>query len=132
MGKQLGSLIDRKIFLRKINVEEIINNFDEEDVNYKLNVAYKIVENNDGVVNIKVKVNSNFIPDFLFKAAMDFNVIVEYEKKVDNKDIIENIGDIIYPIGSEVSYLLSTITKSMSDMPLILPPVIDNIKLIEE
>ncbi|EEH97398.1 hypothetical protein CSBG_01024 [Clostridium sp. 7_2_43FAA] len=132
MGKQLGKLEDRKIFLRKIKFRDIITDTDA-DINYKLNMQYKIVENKNGVVNIKVKVYSLFVPEFLFKSSMDFNVVLEFEKEVENEDIISNIEELMDPVASEVSYLLGTITKSMNNnIPLILPPVIDDIKLIEE
>lgn len=133
MGKQLGKLEDRKIFLRKIKFRDIISDTDADNISYKLNMEYKIVENNSGVVNIKVKVYSKFVPEFLFKSSMDFNVVLEFEKEVDNEDIISNIEELMDPIASEVSYLLGPITKSMNNnIPLILPPVIDDIKLIEE
>lgn len=60
-------------------------------------------------------------------------MVLEFEKEVENEDIISNIEELMDPVASEVSYLLGTITKSMNNnIPLILPPVIDDIKLIEE
>lgn len=42
MGKQLGKLEDRKIFLRKIKFRDIITDTDA-DINYKLNMQYKLL-----------------------------------------------------------------------------------------
>lgn len=132
LKKILDSINDRTLILRSIKVDEVVaKNDGEHDIEYNLDFEYKIVENKNGIVNLKVKSEAYFEPEMVLKALMEFNLYYDIDGEVSDDEIYGNIEELLSPIGSEVSCLLALITKSMSGTPLILPPVIKEIRMVE-
>ena len=59
---------------------------------------------------------------------MEFNVYLEINGEISNEELEDNIKDILYTLGSEITYLLTPIIKSMKGGALIVPPMIDKIE----
>lgn len=127
MKKIIDNIISRELSLKNIKVREVIERSDSEDNTFNMKAKYKIVENNNGEVNIRINIISGFEPEIMFNSEMDFNLYIKFEKDVKDKDISDNIEDLIHQVGSEVSALLAQIVKSMIGSAIIVPPVISKI-----
>lgn len=126
-----NNVIDTALFMESMNIEKIINDIKPDDVEYELNVRYYLDEFDENKALLKVICDSGFKPNLMFRANFKFNAIVEFEKEVTSDDIDSNIDEIVDSIGSEISYLIATLTKSMGGSSLIVPPIINNIDKFE-
>lgn len=127
MKNIMEKIEDKTIELRKIIVEDLPAH-DSTEIEYISNVKYKIIDNKLGVVTIRVISESFFNPKSIFKANMEFNVYLEISGEISNEELEDNIKDILYTLGSEITYLLTPIIKSMKGGALIVPPMIDKIE----
>lgn len=132
MKKIIDNIISRELSLKNIKVTEVIEKSNSEDNTFNMKAKYKIVENNNGEVNIRLNIISGFEPEIIFNSEIDFNLYVKFEKDVEDKDISDNIGDLINQVGSEVSALLAQITRSMIGTAIIVPPMISKITKSKE
>lgn len=128
MVNYLEKISNKDFLLRSIKVNRILEEESVEDIEYSINAKYKILENKNGDITLRVLVSAGFIPDMMFKAELEFNVYINMEIDIADKEIDKNIEELLYFLGSEVSYLLATITKSMGGSALILPPTIKGIE----
>lgn len=117
----------KTIELRKIIVEDLPAQ-DCTEIEYKSDVKYKIIDNKIGVATIRAISESYFNPESIFKSSMEFNVYLEIDGEITDEEIEDNIEEILYTLGSEITYLLTPITKSMKGGALIVPPMIDKIE----
>ena len=68
----------------------------------------------------------------MFIAKFRYNVIVEFENDITDDEVYKNINDILDSIGSEISCLISILTRSMGGSPLIVPPVVNKISRLDD
>ncbi|MDU4884308.1 hypothetical protein [uncultured Clostridium sp.] len=129
MKNIMEKIEDKTIELRKITVEDL-SAHDSTEIEYISNVKYKIIDNKLGIVTIRAISESFFNPEGIFKANMEFNVYLEINGEISNEELEDNIKDILYTLGSEITYLLTPIIKSMKGGALIVPPMIDKIEKI--
>jgi len=127
MNKIMGNIISRELSLKNIKVTEVIEKSNSDDNTFNMKVKYKIVENNNGEVNIRLNVVSGFQPEIMFNSEMDFNLYIKFDKDVEDKAVSDNIDYLINQVGSEVSALLAQIIKSMIGTAIIVPPIISKI-----
>ena len=129
MKNIMEKIEDKTIELRKITVEDL-SAHDSTEIEYISNVKYKIIDNKLGIVTIRAISESFFNLEGIFKANMEFNVYLEINGEISNEELEDNIKDILYTLGSEITYLLTPIIKSMKGGALIVPPMIDKIEKI--
>ena len=63
-------------------------------------------------------------PEALFCIYLEYRINYEFSHKVATKFIEKNIEEILHPVGSEVSYVTSTLTKFLTNNYFIMPPTI--------
>ena len=70
---------------------------------------------NDGVFSLKL-ISKVFVePQALFSINLEYRASFEFSHKVDKKFIDKNVNELLRPIGSEMSYVTSTLTKAITD-----------------
>ncbi|KXA06738.1 hypothetical protein [Clostridium perfringens] len=125
-------IIDTQFFMENMEIERIVNDVKAGDINYELNLQYYIHDINENTVALKVKCDSGFKPSLMFIAKFRYNVIVEFENDITDDEVYKNINDILDSIGSEISCLISILTRSMGGSPLIVPPVVNKISRLDD
>ncbi|NLJ57677.1 MAG: hypothetical protein GX339_02410 [Tissierellia bacterium] len=115
----------RRFYLRKIEATRIDKNPEQETLKMFQKAKYEILENKGEKVLIKLSTEIVVEPETLFSIKAEH--IIEYILKgpVSNEEIEENIDILLSPLGSELSYIISTISKEMINTRIILPPKLD-------
>lgn len=113
----------KKIDFKVIPITEI------EDLSFKIYVDFEINEIDDNRAMILAYVKAEFEPAVMFKSNAIFSIKVKFENSVKEEYIIKNIEEILYPISSEISYLMSVLSKSVDGTAFIVPPIINRIRL---
>ncbi|NLY66259.1 MAG: hypothetical protein GX069_01730 [Tissierellia bacterium] len=118
----------RKIILYNIEAKKIDKNFDQDSSDISLETIVEIVNSDSETLSIKADTKVSFIPESLF--SINIGHFVEYKliNKLDDKEIEDNINELMAPIAVEVSYLISFLTQKMIGTHIILPPKL-NIKI---
>ncbi|SHF15062.1 hypothetical protein [Clostridium fallax] len=125
-------IIDTQFFMENMEFERIVNDIKAGEINYELNLQYYIHDINENTVSLKVKCDSGFRPSLMFIAKFRYNVVVEFENDITDDEVYKNINDILDSIGSEISCLISILTRSMGGSPLIVPPVVNKISRLDD
>lgn len=119
----------RKISLNRLNFENVSTEKlkDKGKINVVLNTSssYKIVENSDKKLVIKINASVKFDPNVFFK--IDAEYILKYflKEKIEEEDIKSNIKELTNVVGNELSYLVSFLSKQMNNSPIIIPPALE-------
>ena len=97
----------RKIILYNIEAKKIDKNFDQDSSDISLETIVEIVNSDSETLSIKADTKVSFIPESLF--SINIGHFVEYKliNKLDDKEIEDNINELMAPIAVEVSYLIS-------------------------
>lgn len=110
--------------LCKINAERI----EKDPAGIKLAVKkedkYKILDLKENTFSLKLDCKVYVDPESLFCIYLEYRINYELSHKVDKKFIEQNAEELLYPLGSEVSYVTSTLTKLLTDNYFIMPPTI--------
>lgn len=126
-----NNVVNTELFMNSMNIEKIVNEVKVSEINYELNIKYYIDEFEEEKVLLKVICDSGFKPNLMFRASLNFDVVVEFEKEVALEDVESNIEDILDSMGSEISYLIAALTRSMGGSSLIVPPIVNKIEKLE-
>ncbi|MBV4430691.1 hypothetical protein KM803_04990 [Clostridium tyrobutyricum] len=126
------NIISKDIILIKMDTKKIPFKKETDKVSFKSIAKYSIKNNKDGQVIILLKINSGFVPEIFLNVKFEFIANIKFESPVKDSDIQENIEDILYPLGSRISYLISVITREMDGDNLIVPPSIDEYMCLKE
>ncbi|MDU4320570.1 MAG: hypothetical protein E7I47_14820 [Clostridium sp.] len=125
-------IVDRDLFLQSLTTKKLrIEDKESDNIKYKANAQYRIINIADNISVIKTKINCGFEPKSFFEAEIEYNIRVEFEEEVGEEYIDENIKEILFPVLGECSYLLAIITKGMVNTPLILPTFISKYEKVE-
>jgi hypothetical protein len=119
------SIKKANLYLYKINAEKIEKNQQGEDgFNVKRSDKYEVLDINDSNFSLKF-VSKVFVdPEALFCIDLEYRANFEFSHKIDKKFIDKNINELLYPIGGEMSYITSTLTKALTDHYIVMPPII--------
>jgi len=110
--------------LYKVNAEKIDKEPNGEGVYIHRSDKYEILDLNDYTFSLKI-ISKVFIePEALFCINLEYKANFELSHKVDEAFIKKNANELLNPIGSEMSYIISTLTKAITDSYFIMPPMI--------
>lgn len=112
------------ITLVKINAERVENNPTENRLTVKREDKYDILDIKENIFSLKLNAKVFVEPEALFCIYLEYRINYEFNHKVDKKFIEKNVEEILHPVGSEVSYVTSTLTKFLTDNYFIMPPTI--------
>lgn len=135
-------LPEQQFYLHKLTYDRIVTNTDEEtsSLNCSDNISVEI--NDRDMLKIIVTRNLFFDPDMLFKLSVAFGADIIFDPQKKGEYEWENInlaeefreyGDFVtVNLMNRISLLISQITSSFGQMPLVLPPNIVKSNSIEE
>ncbi|HHZ01978.1 MAG TPA: hypothetical protein GX396_03410 [Tissierellia bacterium] len=114
----------RRYYLNKIEAKRIDKKPDEA-IKMSQQTEYEIIENKDGKLSIKLNTKIFMEPESLFSIKTEH--IIEYmlEEPISNEEVEKNIDILLNPLGGELSYIISTISKEMINTRIILPPKLE-------
>ncbi|GEM_PF-1011920 len=85
---------------------------------------YNILDLKENSFSLKLNSKIFLEPEALFCINLEHIINYAFAHKVDAKFIEDNVEEIFRPVGSEVSYITSTLTKFLTDNYFIMPPTI--------
>lgn len=113
-----------EIILCKVNAERIEKDPSGTRLTVKREEEYEILDLKENTCSLKLSSKVFVEPEALFCIYLEYRINYEFSHKVDAKFIEKNIEEIFHPVGSEVSYVTSTLTKFLTDNYFIMPPTI--------
>lgn len=120
----LKKLKRKEFYLNKITAKKIDKVPSDAKININQHTSCKIMKNSDGNLFIKVITKTFIKPAALFSADIEYIMKFESEEGITDKEIEDNINEIVMPLGGMNSYIIASITKEMLGTHLILPPII--------
>lgn len=117
--KNVGFYLN-KISAKKINKEPADNTIDMDQ-----DAVCTILENSKNNLSIKVNTKTSLKPEALFSVEMEYIMELEFNEEMTEKEIEDNINEIVTPLGAVSSYIIASITKEMLGSHIILPPTIN-------
>lgn len=126
-------ITDRDITLTKITAVNLIGKTVEngEAIEDNWKYHYKVLKNSDEELIIKFNADLSFKPESLFDIKLDFVINYKLKEKIIDKEIEENIIDLLSMSVNQVSYIVSFISDRMFDIPYIIPPYIEEKDVIK-
>jgi hypothetical protein len=76
---------------------------------------YEILEIKENAFSLKLNSSIFIDPEALFRVNLEHQIKYEFTHEIDTKFIENNLEEIFHPVGSEVSYITSTLTKFLTD-----------------
>jgi len=113
-----------EITLCKVNAEKIIKKLTGPRLAVTQADKYEILDLKENIFSLKLNSKVSVEPEALFCIYLEYRINYEFTHKVDTKFIEKNVEEILRPVGSEVSYVTSTLTKFLTDNYFIMPPTI--------
>ena len=113
-----------EITLCKVNAERIENDPSGTRLSVKREDKYEILNLKENTFSLKLNSKVFVEPEALFCIYLEYRINYEFSHKVDRKFIEKNVEEILHPLGNDVSYVTSTLTKFLTDNYFIMPPSI--------
>jgi|SRR5665647_703036 len=110
--------------LCKINAEKIDRDPDGDRLSIKREDKYEIKDLNNNIFTLRLFSKVYAEPEALFCIYLEYEINYEFTHEVDKKFIKKNIDELLHPLGSDVSYLTSTLSKMLTNSYFIMPPSI--------
>lgn len=111
-----------RFYLNEIVANKIKKDPDKKKYNIVQEVNYEILKNEKDNLTIKVTTETFVDPNELFHIKLEHIADFMLKKEMSDKDVEENIKELLSPLGAEVSYIVASITRKMIGVHLILPP----------
>ena len=108
----------------KINAEKIEGDLNGQGLAIKREETYEIEKIKDKSFNLRFLCKVYIDPEALFCADLEYEVYYEFTHNVDKNFIDDNIDVLLRPLGNEVSYFTSTLSKMFTNVYFVTPPVI--------
>jgi flagellar basal body P-ring protein FlgI len=118
----LLKLNKREFRLNKIIADRIDKTPKDKKINIHQNVECTILKMTKENLSVKVNTRVFVDPEALFSMEIEHVIEVTFREEITNEEIENNISEIIAPLGTEISYIIASVTKKMFGMHLILPP----------
>lgn len=118
----------KRFFLNKIKGNRLDIKPEDETIDISEETNFEIIENNNEYLYLKVTTKIFIEPEALFSIEMEH--IIEYRilEKITNEEIDDNIEELLFPLASEVSYIISFMTEKLIGTHIVLPPTLNIIK----
>lgn len=113
-----------EIVLCKVNAERIEKTPPEIDLAIKREDNYSILDQKEDSFSLKLNSEIFVEPEALFYICLEYRINYELSHKVTKEFIENNIEIILQPAGSEISYMISTLTKFFTHNYFVMPPTI--------
>ncbi|MGB9975806.1 hypothetical protein [Thermovenabulum sp.] len=122
----------KRFYLNKINAIKINKEPSDNTISINQDASYSILEKSKD--RLSVKVNTKFFvePEALFSIELEYIIEFELNEEITDKEIEDNINEMITPVGGVSSYIVASITKEMLGSYLILPPTLKVSKVEKE
>lgn len=118
------SIKKSQFVLQKISAERIDALPNTEGFTIKRSDKFEILALNSNNVTLKLISKVYVDPEAMFFICFEYKASFEFDHKIDKSFIDKNIDEILLPLGSEMSYTTSTLTKLLVDHYFIMPPII--------
>lgn len=121
----INNIKRRKYYLNMIHAKKIDEKPEYDSAKVLQKTEYEILENKDDKLSMKISTKIFMEPEAFFSIEMEH--IIEYILKypISNTEVEKAIDILVKPLGSEISFLVSSITKEMLNTRVILPPKLD-------
>lgn len=126
-------IADRDITLTKIDAVNLIDKKvgDNQEIEDNWKYSYKVLKNCENELSIKLNVNLGFKPETIFNIKIELEINYKLKEKITNKEIDNNIKDLLSMPANEISYIVGFITDRMFIGPYIIPPFIEDEDIIK-
>lgn len=121
----------KRSYLNKIIATKIDKKPSDVTVDVNHETKYVILNNTKESLVIRVDTRISVEPEALFSIELEHIIEFMLNEEITNEEIENNIEKIIGSLGTEISYIVASITKEMIGSHMILPPVI-NINTIDK
>lgn len=111
------------MILKNVSAERI-DALPGESFLIKRSDKYEILELKENAVTLKLISRVSMEPESLFEICLEYKASLEFKHKIDKSFIEKNIDDMLQPLGSDISYMISTLTKLLVDEYIIMPPIV--------
>lgn len=135
-------LPEQQFYLHKVTYDRIVENVDDEASSLNCTDNISVEFNDCDMLKIIVTRNLFFEPDMLFDLSVSFGADIKFDPQKKGEYEWESInlaeefrdnGDFVTTnLMNRISLLISQITSSFGQMPLVLPPYIAKSNIIEE
>lgn len=112
------------INLVKLHAEKIETELQNIEFTIKRSDKYEILAMRSNGVSLKFSSEVSVEPKALFTISFEYKADFEFNHDIDTSFVVSNINDILQPIGNEISYIISTMTKLINDTYIIIPPIV--------
>lgn len=85
---------------------------------------YEILDLKENSVTLKLISKVFAEPESLFNICLEYKANMEFTHKIDKGFVEKYINEILSPMGSDISYTISTLTKMLVDEYFIMPPIV--------
>jgi len=124
----LKKLSARKFFLNKVSANRLDIEPKNETVNISEETHFEIIENNSEYLSLRVITKIFIEPEALFVIELEHIIEYKLQEKITNKEIDDNIEELLFPLASEISYITSFMTQKLIGTHIVLPPKLNIIK----
>lgn len=112
----------RRYYLKKIIANKIEKRPDTKEIKIAQEIKHSILNNNNEHLTININIKTFLEPEALFSIELEYIIEFKLNNALRNDEVKKNINKLISPLGQEVSYTISSITKEMLGTPIVLPP----------
>lgn len=113
-----------KFFLNKIVANKIENEPEEMNIDLALETDYIARKKTDDELIIESTVKVFLEPEALFFIELEYITEIKLLESISDEEIDDGIDELLSQLGSEASYMISTLTKKIIGTYIILPPII--------
>lgn len=108
----------------KMHAEKIEKIPDSTEISVIRKDSWELIEVDNTKCSLKLCSKVGLKPESLFSLYIEYAIQYEFKQKIDKKFINKNVEQLLHPLGSEISYIIGSITKFIFNDYLILPPAI--------
>lgn len=112
------------MILQKVSAEKVDKEPETDHLSVKRVDKYEIIDLNENKLTLKLFSNVFVEPEALFCIFLEYAINYEFIHNIDKKFVENNIDELLHPLGGEVSYMTSTLSKMFTNTYFVMPPSI--------
>ncbi len=115
----------RNVRLNKVSAEKINGLPKDGIVEISQKTKAEIIHSASDSLSIKANTKITIVPESLFTIEIEHIIDNKLVTKLSDKEVTDNIKELLIPIAPEISFIVSFLTKKMLETHIILPPKLD-------
>lgn len=125
----LSKVKNREFYLNKLVANRIEKQPKDNKINISQDVFCTILEKTKERLTLKVNARVFVVPEAFFSIETEHVLEVVFREETTDEEIESTIDEIIAPLGTEISFIIASLTKKMFGAHIILPPRIKVYKI---